>query len=154
MTIPDEVVTALGGYITSRHADTEDAIEESDRSIAALDGTGHEVALIGLITTAFTIAVHRRFAPTWCLSDIIRCVADIRGRSPELASFLNAAAAENQIQMALGEQIEPHPDEGERARAQLTMLAMLTVDYTAENLDSLMTEARELAEQLIAVQNP
>lgn len=150
MTIPDEVVSTVRGYITSRHSGTESALDESDRRFAELRRSGNFEGLGVLLLSAFTVAARRKFSPTWYPADIIRYVASVRGSAPEIAEALHTVASENQIRLALGQNIEPYPDMEERGRVQMLLLTTLTIDYSDEDLDTLMSEARALADRSLA----
>lgn len=143
MAISDEMVAALRSYLSALHAGSSEAFDISDQRFAELRQTGDIDGLGELLLAAFNIAAYRKFAPRWYPAEIIRYVAQIRGGSPEAASELNAAAAENQLRIALGQQVAPYPDEEARGRAQMVLLGALTVDYSADDLDGLMREARE-----------
>ena len=147
--VPDEVVAVVRGYVTSRQIGADSALDESDRRFAELRRSGNFETLGTMFLTAFTVAARRKF-PAWYPADIIRYVASLRGCDPEAASYLNAVAAENQLRMALGQELTPYPDMTERGRVQMTLLIALTLDYTDDDLDSLMTEARALADRSIA----
>jgi hypothetical protein len=81
---------------------------------------------------------------------VVGVVAEFRSSSAEAASLVSASAAENQLRGALGEKLTTRPDEETRARAQLILLAALTVGFTPHELDELLSEGRTLADSLAA----
>lgn len=147
--IPGEMVAAMRTYLSAVHAGSEAALDESDRQFLALLKAGRIEGMQTLLLAAFTVAARRRFSPVWSLREIIRYVADVRSDSGDLAALLNTAAAENQLRIALGQQIPPDPDMEARGRAQMILLGTLTIDYTEHELDTLMSDARMLADQAI-----
>jgi hypothetical protein len=141
------MVVALRSYVSAFHTGSGEAFDVSDRRFAELRQTGDIDGLGELLLSAFTIAARRRFAPMWYPSDIIRFVAQIRCIDPEGTSHLNAVVAENQLRIALGQQVAPHPDMEARGRAQMLLLGVITVGYTHGGLDELMREAQVMASQ-------
>lgn len=146
MAIPDDMVAALRTYLGALHAGSDDAFDDSDRRFLALRTSGEYQGLDVLLLAAFTVAARRRFAPVWYPAEIIRYVAEIRGTTSEMADTLNAAAAENQLRAALGQQVPPFADPETRTRAQMMLLIALTADYTESELDTLMDDARNVAD--------
>jgi hypothetical protein len=148
--VPDEMVTAMRTYLLALHADSGTALDESDRQFLALLKARKIEGLQVLLLAAFTAAACRRFSPVWSPAEIIRYVAEVRSDSAELATQLSPLAAENQLRIALGQQVPPHPDMEARGRAQMILLGALTSDYTEDELDALLSEARMMADQSIA----
>ena len=147
MAVTDDQVAALRSYL-SAHTDAESA--DAERQFLTLARTGHLGGIEALAYGAFAAAARRRFSPTWTSADIVRFVADFRSSSTEAASLVGASAAENQLRGALGEKLTARPDEETRARAQLILLAALTVGFTSSELDGLLVEGRILADSLAA----
>jgi len=147
MAITDDQVAALRSYLSARiDAESDDA----ERQFLTLARTGSLDGVEVLAYGAFAAAARRRFSPTWTSADIVRFVADFRSSSAEAASLVSASAAENQLRGALGEKLATRPDEETRARAQLILLAALTVGFTPHKLDGLLSEGRTLADSLAA----
>jgi hypothetical protein len=133
----------------SASSDTEAA--EAERQFIMLARTGDADGIGELLYAAFVIAARRAFAPTWEAGDIVRFVADVRSSSSEGSGILDPAGAEDQLRAALGQEPAGCSDEEARARAQLILLAALTVrlGLTAQGLDNLVSDGRELADDLI-----
>ena len=100
----------------------------------------------------FTVAARRRFAPAWTPAEVIRYVARVRSGSAEMAARLDAVAAETQLRIALGQNVPPHPDMAARVEAQMYLLEPLTDGCTGGDLDSLLSGARAMADEMLARQ--
>jgi hypothetical protein len=147
MTITDDQVAALFSYLSARsHVESADA----ERQFLTLARTGSLDGVEVLIYGAFAAAARHRFSPTWTSAEIVRFVAEFRSSSAEAASLVSASAAENQLRRALGEKLTTRPDEETRARAQLILLAALTVGFTPHELDELLSQGRTLVDSLAA----
>jgi hypothetical protein len=147
MAITDDQVAALRSYLS---AGTDAEADDAERRFLTLARTGSLDGVEILVYGAFAAAARRRFSPTWTSADIVRFVADFRSSSAEAASLITASAAENQLRGALGEKLTTRPDEETRARAQLILLAALTVGFVPHELDELLAEGRTLADSLAA----
>ena len=150
MAIPDEMVAAMQTYLLALRADSEAALDESDRQFLTLLKADRIEGLGELLLAAFTIAARRQFSPTWSPAEIVRFVAGVRGRSDEMAALLRPVAAERQLRSALGQQVAPYPDMEARGRAQMILLGVLTSDYTSHELAAMLSDARTLAEEATA----
>lgn len=149
MAVPDEMVAVMRTYLLALHSDSGAALDESDRQFLGLLKAGKIEGLQVLLLAAFTAAARRRFSPVWSPAEIIRYVAEVRSDSGELATSLNPVAAENQLRIALGQEVAPYTDMEARGRAQMILLGALTSDYTEGELDALLSEARMLADRSI-----
>jgi hypothetical protein len=147
------MVAAMRTYLLALHADSGSALDESDRQFLALLKADRIEGLQVLLLTAFTVAARSRFSPVWSPAEIIAYVAGVRSESSELATLLNPAAAENQLRIALGQEVPPCPDMEARGRAQMILLGALTIDYTEDEFTTLLSGARLLADQTIASQH-
>jgi hypothetical protein len=148
--IPGVMVTALRTFLSISRTDPgTDPREIARQLLAQLEASG-VAGLEVLVLAAFTIAARRRFAPLWIPPDVIRYVARVRSDSADMAERLDGIAAENQLRIALGQHITPHPDMATRAEAQIFLLEALTADYADRDLDSLLAEARAMADQTLA----
>jgi hypothetical protein len=147
--ISDAMVTAMHTYLSALQADSDAALDESDRQFLALLKADQIEGLGELLLAAFTVAARRRFSPTWTPAEIVRFVAGVRSRSTEMAALLQPSAAENQLRIALGNAVTPYPEMEARGRAQMVLLSTLTGNYSPQELASLLSDARALAEQAI-----
>jgi hypothetical protein len=104
-----------------------------------------------LADAALSIAATRRFAPRFTTADIVPYVASVRtSRRADGAQYdFSPAAAENVLRYALGQALPRTPDPAERLRAAIALLAALTETElsTEADVDSLLAEARTLADQ-------
>jgi hypothetical protein len=148
--IPDVMVAALRMYLCVLHTDTDPDPAETGRQLVARIKASGTAGFEVLALAAFTVAARRHFAPAWRPADVIRYVARVRSDSAEMAAQLDAVAAENQLRIALGQKVPPHPDMAARGKAQMFLLDALTAGYTGTDLDSLLSEARAMADQMIA----
>jgi hypothetical protein len=148
--IPDVMVTAMRTYLSVLHADGgADPAETARRLVAQVKASG--VAGFEVLALAvFTVAARRRFAPAWTPAEVIRYVARVRSGSPEMAAQLDAVAAENQLRIALGQDVPPHPDAAARGKAQMFLLEPLTAGSAGGDLDSLLSDARVMADEMLA----
>jgi hypothetical protein len=141
--ISDAVVHALRTRLTVRSDSDFDEAAGEFLTVAkadAVDGLGE------LTYAAFACAARSRWADGWTYSDLVRFVADVRSSSDEAATMLNATAAENQLRIALGDNLAAYPDMECRARAQFFLLCILTADFAADDLDHLLADARAAAD--------
>jgi hypothetical protein len=113
-------------------------------SASALD-QGHEFAVLS--AAAFTCAAQRRFSTDWSKSAVIRFVGRLRARDQGDLSDVNADIAEKLLLGALGgEPLRNACDSGDQGYAQAAVLTELVADLDTGRLDSLLCEAREVAE--------
>lgn len=147
MAVTDQQVASLRAFLT---AQSEQDAERAGQTLRQLARSGAAEGIGELIYAAFVVATRRKFAPRWTLADVVHYVAHLRARNAEDTNELDPAAAENQLRIALGEQIAPHPSEEDRGTAQFILLLELTHDLrlTPSELDELLGQARTLAEQL------
>lgn len=150
MTIPDEMVAAMHTYLAALHTDSDADLDNSDRQFLALLKADRIEGFGDLLLAAFTVAARRRFSPTWSPAEVVRFVADVRSSSDEMAALLAPSAAENQLRLALGQNIAPYPDMEARVRAQMLLLGALTRHYTPQDLAAMLSDARMLADEAIA----
>lgn len=154
MVISDAMVAAMHTYLSGLHsgsdADSDATLDDSDRQFLALLKADQIEGLGELLLAAFTVAARRRFSPTWSQAEIIRFVAGVRSRSDQMAALLSPLAAERQLRSALGQEVTPYPDMETRGRAQMTLLGVLTSDYTSHELAAMLSDARTLAEEATA----
>jgi hypothetical protein len=148
VTIIDQQVAVMRAYLS---ASSDAQVAEAERQFIMLARTGDADGIGELLYAAFVIAARRAFAPTWESADVVRFVADVRSSSAEAPGILDPAVAEDQLRAALGQEPAGCSDEEARARAQLVLLATLTVrlGLSAQGLDKLLSDGRTLADDLI-----
>ena len=139
-------MAALRAYLTAR---TGTASAGAERQFLTLSRTGGLEQMGTLVLGAFAAAARHRFSPTWTSADVVRFVAGFRSSSPEAASLLSPAAAENQLREVLGDKQPIRPPEEARARAQFLLLAALAVTLDPHELDKTLAEGRALADAAI-----
>ena len=143
--VTDDQVAALHAYLTARDdAEADDA----EVRFLALAKTNQLDEIGALVYCTFAAAARRRFSTRWTSADLVRFVADVRASSPRAATMISASAAENQLQGALGKELTWRPDEENRARVQLLLLTALAADLTDDELDSVLSDGRDLAERV------
>jgi hypothetical protein len=143
MTVSNVQVAALRAFLGLRADDTERLTQQLIEA-DLLEGYGE------LISGAFTVAVRRRFLPTWTMSDLIRFVAVVRARLLGDEIDIDPRTAEIAMRRALGDGIAARLDEEATARAQIFLLGELIIDEDLDDtgLDEFLATARELADQL------
>ncbi|RFS86550.1 hypothetical protein D0T12_08265 [Actinomadura spongiicola] len=94
--IRDEHVKALRLLIEG-HREAAKYLESAKDDIDA-------VAYTAVVYSAFTVAVRRRFSPTYTKSQVINYVADLRASLDENASQISPRVAESMILAALGDE--------------------------------------------------
>ncbi len=146
MAVTDDQVAALRAWL---HAGTDAEVSDAERRFLSLSKTSGLDEIGSLVCGAFAAAARRRFSPTWTSADIVRFVAGFRGSSVEAAELLSPSVAENQLRVVLGEKQGIVPPEEDRARAQLLLLAALTVTLGPQELDQVLAEGRALADSLV-----
>lgn len=145
MPVTDDQAAALRAYLSARDdADADDA----EARFLALAKANRLDEIGALVYCSFAAAARRRFSPAWTSADLVRFVACTRSSSTQAAALISASAAENQLRTVLGNAPAWRPDEETRARVQLLLLNALTADMADENLDSVLSEGRALADQL------
>jgi hypothetical protein len=144
--VTDDQVAALRAWL---RAGTDAEVSDAERQFLILSRTDRLDEVGALVYGAFAAAARRRFSPAWTSADIVRFVAGFRGSSVEAAELLSPSAAENQLRGVLGEKQGIVPPEEDRARAQLLLLAALTVTAGPQELDQVLAEGRALADSLI-----
>jgi hypothetical protein len=147
MAVTDDQVAALRAWLTAR---TDTGADDAVGQFITLARTGRLDEVGALVYGAFAAAARRRFSPAWASADIVGFVAEFRSSSTEAAHLVSPLAAENQLRGVLGEKQATRPPEEARAYAQFMLLGALTVALDPQELDSVLTEGRGLADQLIA----
>jgi hypothetical protein len=151
MAVTDDQVAALRAWLTAR---TDTGADDAVGQFITLARTGRLDEVGALVYGAFAAAARRRFSPAWASADIVGFVAEFRSSSTEAAHLVSPLAAENQLRGVLGEKQATRPPEEARAYAQFMLLGALTVALDPQELDSVLTEGRGLADQLIAGRSP
>jgi hypothetical protein len=143
--VSDDQVAALRAYLSAINDVEADAAEAQFLALAK-SNRHQEIGV--LVYCSFAAAARRRFSGGWTSADLVRFVADVRGGSTQAAALVSASAAENQLRTVLGSPPARRPDEETRARVQLLLLSALTADMADEELETVLSEARVLADQL------
>jgi len=145
--VTNQQVASLRALLT---AQSEQDAERAGQMFRQLADSGAAEGIGELIYAAFVVAARRKFAPRWTLAYVVRYVSHLRAGNAEDTNELAPTAAENQLRIALGEQIAPHPSEEDRGTAQIILLLELTHDLhlAPSELDELLGQARTLAEHL------
>ncbi|TDB93820.1 hypothetical protein [Actinomadura sp. 7K534] len=112
---------------------------------------------MSLLYGAFTLAVRRRFSPTYTVGDIVRFVADLRIMAGEDALVINALAAEDLIRRAVG---APPPRDGGPDDAETVLPAQIFIllhliaeaDFDRAGLEQFIEETTAYTEQWLDVQ--
>jgi hypothetical protein len=104
-----------------------------------------------LAEAALSVVAGWRFSPRFTITDLVRYVASVRiWRTADGAGYdLDPAAAENVLLYFLGSTDVGLPDSGVRLRTVVALLdALAASELSSESdVDALLTEARELADQ-------
>jgi hypothetical protein len=110
---------------------------------------GPEFAVLS--AAAFTCAARRRFAAGWSKGDVIRLVGRLRARDHGEYSDVSADVAERMIISALsGKPMDDQHEAADKGYAQATVLTELVRELDTWQLDALLEEARDLAEQRLS----
>jgi hypothetical protein len=147
MTVTDDQVAALRAALTGdMHAFD---------GLGGVSGLDYGEAFPVLMATAFILATRRRFGGGWSTADVIRFVGEVRLEYDANDGCVDPDAAEQLVLAALRDKALP-AGIGEEARgnAQFALLSSMVSDEYPQSheLDALLAEARELADQWMAGQ--
>lgn len=139
-TITSAQIDALHALMTSDTDAFDDLVSQPD-----LDhGQGFPV----LTAAAFVTAVKQHFAGNWSASDVIRFIGQLRARHHAAHADINPSAAEEMILTVLrGHSTPSEHEDGVRAYAQFAVLAEIAGDLRTYELDALIAESQNLANQ-------
>lgn len=108
------------------------------------EGSSAADAFSLLVTTAFIIAVRRRYRDGYTTADVIRLVAKLRSYSADAAEAVDPVGAESVIKTALGEPSDPdaEPDAATKGNTQAgTLMILVGHQLSDEELDSFIADA-------------
>jgi hypothetical protein len=142
MAVTDEQVAALRAQLAGDTA-------EYRRRIADLDTAADRDGYTALLSAAFVVAAERRFSVGSEVGDVLKFVADVRGRTPDAGDDIDARTAERLILAAVSDADIDDIDTDTAILTQLMLLAALTADaqYDDAGLDAFLVEARALADE-------
>jgi hypothetical protein len=110
---------------------------------------GPEFAVLS--AAAFTCAARRRIAAGWSKGDVIRFVGRLRARDHGECSDVSADVAEKMIISALsGKPMHGEHEARDKGYAQAAVLTELVRGFDTRQLDTLIDEARDLAERWLS----
>lgn len=149
MPVTDDAVAALRAQLTGAQGDHK-------QLFAQVSTEGNTMGYAALVAAAFTEAADRRFRAHGTTADIIRFVADVRAKSPDLAEKIDPKTGEQLFLSALMDSPLDDLDGGTIVGTQLLLLAALTADEgpTPDRLDAYLAEARTLADEWMAATPP
>jgi hypothetical protein len=101
-----------------------------------------------LIAAAFVAATRRRFPPGSSAGDVVRFVGHLRASDERAREGLSATTAEQMLLGVLrGEPTGGQLDETTKGYAQISLLAELVRDLNEQELETLLAQAREQADE-------
>ncbi|MCO6009403.1 hypothetical protein NE236_30975 [Actinoallomurus purpureus] len=143
MAITDSQVATLRAHLAGN-------FDEYQRLWADLARPGAKGGYPTLIAAAFFEAADRRFTKGGGTdTDVIAFVGSARSRFDEKGDEIDPHAAEVLIRAVLGDVTETDLDDDTVITTQLTLLTALVLDeqFSGEQLDKFMAEARKLADE-------
>ncbi|MFI0370841.1 hypothetical protein ACH35V_23470 [Actinomadura sp. 1N219] len=121
-----------------------------------------DAAAIGytlMVYSAFAVAVHRKFAPTYSMAQILRYVADLRISLGDNASQVNPRVAECMIRAALGDEtLDDHEPYGADMQAMMDVEMTVLLDladkarFNQAGLDKFLRDSADYARRWLTVQ--
>ncbi|MGH3647568.1 MAG: hypothetical protein ACRDTM_10390 [Micromonosporaceae bacterium] len=123
-----------------------------DRHAVQLEQSGGADDWLGLLATAFAMAVHRRFRPDTDVREITRFISAVRQRYDyEGTNDLPPLVGEALVRGALGEtELMTDLDQEAAVRAQLILLYAIMSEVTDEHRTAFAAEAVQTAAQSLA----
>lgn len=145
MAVTDQQLAALRARLSGDLA-------EHKRLLGQLDWITGGTAYALLIDAAFCKAVNGKFGPGTTGDDVVRYVADVRGRLDAAAEAIDPQAAERLIGKVLGQgSIEDLDPKTAYATRQFVLAAIIADgQLPAAQLDSFLDDARKLADEWLA----
>ena len=146
MRVTDDAVATLRAQLTGDQ-------EEYDRLLAKVDAAGDATSYAALVAAAFVEAAERRFRAHGTPADVVRFVADVRARTPDMSEKIDPKVGE---QLFLSALMDAPLDEGLSGgtivATQLLLLVAMTVDEAPapERLEAILAESRTLADEWMA----
>jgi hypothetical protein len=148
MTVTDEQAATLRAQLAGQ-------VDEHRRLTQQLDPEQAKRGYAALVAAAFIVAVERRFMKDGRVSDnaeVIDFIASARERSDDSAEIINPEVAETMILHLLGRGSVAGINENTKFEHQIILLAALVgqAKFNDSELDTFMTEARSLADEILA----
>jgi hypothetical protein len=102
------------------------------------------------------IAARRKFAPRYSRGQVIRFVAEVRALLNEKPWLLDALTGEDELRVALGEQVMATHPVAAVALARLSLQHALLADLNLDDqgVQALLDEARPVADQMLENMRP
>lgn len=149
MPVTDDAVAALRAQLKGDQGDHK-------RLFAQVNAAGNTMGYAALVSAAFTEAADRRFRAHGTTADVIRFVADVRAKSPDLAERIDPKTGERLFLSALMDSPLDDLDGGTIVGTQLLLLAALTADEepTPDQLEAYLADARTLANEWMTATPP
>lgn len=148
MTVTDDQAATLRAQLAGE-------VDEHRRLARQLDAEQAKLGYAALVAAAFIVAVERRFMKDEKVSDdaeVIDFIASARERSDDSAEIINPEIAEAMILHLLGRGSVAGIDENTKFEHQIILLAALIgqAQLSDSELETFMTEARSLADQILS----
>lgn len=145
MPVTDETVAPLRALLTRQY-------EEHDRLLALLSPTAKNPGYRVLVSSAFVVAVERRFARDVSPGDVMEFVADVRSRSPQLADQLDPVTGERVILAVFSGESLNDIDARKSWEAQSMLMTAIVggENFDDAGLEGFLAEARKLADEWLA----
>ncbi|MEO3926028.1 hypothetical protein ABGB07_19475 [Micromonosporaceae bacterium B7E4] len=122
--------------------------EANDRYEEKLDAEGWD-GWPPFLSALFFLAVERRFQGRYDEAKVIRFVADLRAETVDDASPIDTPSAESLIRAVFDESVQLNvaPEAMGRIQTLATYKILANEDLTDEDIDNLLAEAKEIAEE-------
>lgn len=145
MPVTDEEVAPLRAQLSGR-------TEEHQRLFAQLSKEDVQTGYRALVTSAFMIAVERRFGRQTSPAALVEFVGEMRAHSDSLADKIDPHVAERVLQAVYANDRLSDLDARTVWQTHLLLLAGLVASARLDDnaLDDLLAEARKMADQLMA----
>lgn len=145
MPVTDEQIAPLRAQLSGR-------TEEHQRLFAQLSREDKQTGYRALVTSAFMIAVQRRFSRETSPAALVEFVSEMRAHSDSLAEKIDPRVAERVLRAVYTNDRLSDLDARAVWQTQLLLLAGLVSSARLDesSLDELLAEARKLADQAIA----
>lgn len=134
------VATVIDGHAATLRALLRGELRAYERRLRILAEPGWE----RFLTTAFVVAVDRRFGPAQAPASVIRFVAAVRERYDRTGCEIDPGTAEALVWAALGRRPAPAAGGTATARSLLLLGLISDEDLTERELTAFLTEVVEL----------
>ncbi len=127
-------------------------MDEAQELGARVLAPGAMAGIGALVHAAMVVAARRKFQSGWTAADVTGFVADVRRLLSDQPDALDPLVAEHELRRALGEKPTSRPSPRSRGRAQFILLNALvqSLDLNEAEVAALLTEARGIADSLLA----